>query len=279
MEFGRRTCIMGVVNVTPDSFSDGGKFFARDAAVAQGQKLAADGADILDIGGESTRPFSDPVSADAEIERVIPVIEKLADQLTIPISIDTMKAEVARRAIDAGASMINDVSALRFDPAMGEVARQFETPVVLMHMLGSPKTMQDSPAYDNLIADISDFLKDAIERAQKQGISKSKLIVDPGIGFGKTVSHNLFLIRHLSAFAALEVPILIGPSRKAFIRKLLKDEQNNDIPPDLPIVETGTQAAVAAAVLCGAHIIRVHDVANTRATIRILDAIRSAQDN
>jgi dihydropteroate synthase len=261
MEFGRRTCIMGVVNVTPDSFSDGGKFFARDAAVAQGQKLAADGADILDIGGESTRPFSDPVSADAEIERVIPVIEKLADQLTIPISIDTMKAEVARRAIDAGASMINDVSALRFDPAMGEVARQFETPVVLMHMLGSPKTMQDSPAYDNLIADISDFLKDAIERAQKQGISKSKLIVDPGIGFGKTVSHNLFLIRHLSAFAALEV------------------QQNNDIPPDLPIVETGTQAAVAAAVLCGAHIVRVHDAASTRATIRILDAIRSAQDN
>lgn len=279
MELGRRTCIMGAVNVTPDSFSDGGKFFARDAAVAQGQKLAADGADILDIGGESTRPFSDPVSADEEIERVIPVIEKLADQLNIPISIDTMKAEVARRAIDAGASMINDVSALRFDPAMGEVARQFETPVVLMHMLGSPKTMQDSPTYDNLIADISDFLKDAIERAQKQGISKSKLIVDPGIGFGKTVSHNLFLIRHLYAFAALEVPILIGPSRKAFIRNLLKDGQNNDIPPDLPIVETGTQAAVAAAVLCGAHIVRVHDVANTRATIRILDAIKFAQEN
>ena len=270
---------MGVVNVTPDSFSDGGKFFARDAAVAQGQKLAADGADILDIGGESTRPFSDPVSADEEIERVIPVIEKLAGQLTIPISIDTMKAEVARRAIDAGASMINDVSALRFDPAMGEVARQFETPLVLMHMLGSPKTMQDSPTYDNLIADISDFLKDAMERAQKQGISKSKLIVDPGIGFGKTVSHNLFLIRHLYAFAALEVPILIGPSRKAFIRNLLKDGQNNDISPDLPIVETGTQAAVAAAVLCGAHIVRVHDVANTRATIRILDAIKFAQEN
>ena len=279
MELGRRTCIMGVVNVTPDSFSDGGKFFVRDAAVAQGQKLAADGADILDIGGESTRPFSDPVSVDEEIERVIPVIEKLADQVTIPISIDTMKAEVARRAIDAGASMINDVSALRFDPAMGEVARQFETPVVLMHMLGSPKTMQDSPTYDNLIADISDFLKDAIERAQKQGISKSKLIIDPGIGFGKTVSHNLFLIRHLYAFAALEVPILIGPSRKAFIRNLLKDGQTNDIPPDLPIVETGTQAAVAAAVLCGAHIVRVHDAFNTRATIRILDAIKLAQEN
>jgi dihydropteroate synthase len=270
---------MGVVNVTPDSFSDGGKFLSQDAAVAQGLKLAADGADILDIGGESTRPFSDPVSTDEEIERVIPVIEKLADQLTIPISIDTMKAEVARRAIEAGASMINDVSALRFDPEMGKVASKFGTPMVLMHMLGSPKTMQESPAYDNIIADISDFLKDAIERAQKQGISKSKLIIDPGIGFGKTVSHNLFLIRHLHAFAALDVPILIGPSRKTFIRKLLKDEQKADIAPDLPIVETGTQAAVAAAVLCGAHIVRVHDAANTRATIRILDAVRFAQDN
>ena len=279
LELGRRTRIMGVVNVTPDSFSDGGKFFTHDTAVAQGQKLAADGADILDIGGESTRPFSDPVSAEEEIERVIPVIEKLADRLSIPISIDTMKAEVARRAIEAGASMINDVSALRFDPAVGEVAREFGTPVVLMHMLGSPKTMQESPAYDNLIADITDFLKDAIERAQKQGILKSKLIVDPGIGFGKTVTHNLFLIRHLYAFAALGVPILIGPSRKAFIRKLLKDEHNDEIAADLPIVETGTQAAVAAAVLCGAHIVRVHDAANTRATIRILDAIRSAQDD
>lgn len=279
MELGRRTCIMGVVNVTPDSFSDGGKFLAYDAAVAQGLKLAADGADILDIGGESTRPFSDPVSAEEEIERVIPVIKKLADQLTLPISIDTMKAEVARRAIDAGASIINDVSALRFDPAMGAVAKKFGTPVVLMHMLGSPKTMQKSPAYDNLIVDISNFLKDAIARARNQGISKSKLIVDPGIGFGKTVSHNLFLIRHLNAFASLGVPLLIGPSRKAFIRKLLKDEHNDDIAPDLPIVETGTQAAVAAAVLCGAHIVRVHDAANTRATIRILDAIRSAQDD
>ena len=279
MELGRRTCIMGVVNVTPDSFSDGGNFFAPDAAVAQGQKLAAEGADILDIGGESTRPFSDPVSADEEIERVIPVIEKLADHLSIPISIDTMKSAVARRAIEAGASMINDVSALRFDPGLGDVAREFDTPVVLMHMLGSPKTMQDSPAYHNLIGDISDFLKEAIARAQKKGISRSKIIVDPGIGFGKTVSHNLLIIRHLQAFAALGAPILIGPSRKAFIRKLLKEEPGEDLAADLPIVETGTQAAVAAAVFGGAHILRVHDVANTRATIRILDAIRTAQDN
>ena len=278
MEFGRKTCVMGVVNVTPDSFSDGGNFFSFDAAVAQGEKLAADGADILDIGGESTRPFSEPVPEDEEIRRVIPVIENLAKRLSIPISIDTMKAAVARRAIEAGASMINDVSALRFDPDMAAVAKAFDTPLILMHMLGSPKTMQVSPEYDDLIADILNFLRDAIARAEKQGISKSKLIVDPGIGFGKTVSHNLLLIRQLQSFAALEVPILIGPSRKAFIRKLLKNEQSQDISPVAPIVETGTQAAVAAAILQGAHIVRVHDVAKTRATARILDAMKAAQD-
>ena len=278
MEFGQRTRIMGVVNVTPDSFSDGGKFLTHEAAVAQGRRLAADGADILDVGGESTRPFADPVPAVAEIKRVVPVIEKLADELSIPISIDTMKAEVARRAIEAGASIINDISALRFDPDLGAVAGEFGTPVVLMHMLGSPKTMQLSPTYDDLIGDISVFLKAAIVRAQQQGVSKSNLIIDPGIGFGKTVSHNLLLLSRLQSFTALDVPILVGPSRKAFIRKLLKDEHSDDIPPDTPIVETGTQAAVAAAVLGGAHIVRVHDVASTRATVRILDAIKAAQE-
>ena len=276
MEFGHRTAVMGVVNVTPDSFSDGGKFLTPESAVAQGRKLAADGADILDIGGESTRPFAEPVPVDVEIERVVPVIEQLAAEISIPISIDTMKAEVARRAIEAGASIINDISALRFDLDLGAVAAESGTPVVLMHMLGSPKTMQLSPSYTDLIGEISDFLSAAIVRAQEQGISKSNIIIDPGIGFGKTVSHNLLLIRQLQAFAALNVPILVGPSRKSFIRRLLKDEHSDDIPPDLPIVETGTQAAVAAAVLCGAHIVRVHDVANTRATIRILDAMRSA---
>ena len=276
MEFGHRTGIMGVVNVTPDSFSDGGKFLPTESAVAQGLKLAADGADILDIGGESTRPFSDPVPVDVEIERVIPVIERLSAEISIPISIDTMKAEVARRAIKAGAAIVNDISALRFDPDLGAVAAEFGTPLVLMHMLGSPKTMQMSPSYTDLIGEITDFLNAAIARAQKQGISKSNIIVDPGIGFGKTVSHNLILIRQIQAFAALDAPILVGPSRKSFIRKLLKGEHSDDIPADTPIVETGTQAAVAAAVLCGAHIVRVHDVANTRATIRILDAMRSA---
>ena len=279
MEFGRQTCIMGVVNVTPDSFSDGGIFLSCDAAVAQWEKLAADGADILDIGGESTRPFSEPVPEDEEIRRVVPVIEKLAKRLSIPISVDTMKAAVARRALEAGAAMINDISALRFDPDMAAVAKAFDTPVVLMHMLGNPKTMQKLPAYDDLIREIRDFLEDAIRQAVSQGISKSKLIGDPGIGFGKTVSHNLILINHIESFASLEVPILVGPSRKSFIRKLLKDEPGEELSPDSPIVETGTQAAVAAAVLRGAHIVRVHDVANTRATIRILDAMKAAQYN
>jgi dihydropteroate synthase len=279
LELGHRTGIMGVVNVTPDSFSDGGKFLAPESAVTQGRKLAADGADILDIGGESTRPFSDPVPVEVEIERVIPVIEQLAAEISIPISIDTMKAEVARRAIKAGASIINDISALRFDPDLGAVAAEFGTPVVLMHMLGSPKTMQLSPSYTDLMGEISDFLGAAIARAQEQGISKSNIIIDPGIGFGKTVSHNLLLIRQLHALTALDAPILVGPSRKAFIRKLLKDEHSDEIPPDTPIVETGTQAVVAAAVLCGAHIVRVHDVANTRATIRILDAMKAAEED
>jgi dihydropteroate synthase len=279
LELGRKTRIMGVVNVTPDSFSDGGKFFTHDAAVARGKKLIDDGADIIDIGGESTRPFSEPIPPAEEIERVIPVIEKLAGHVSVPLSIDTMKAEVARRAIEAGASMINDISALRFDSEMAAVAREFDVPVVLMHMLGNPKTMQRSPSYANLIGEISAFLQDAIERAETQGIPKSKLIVDPGIGFGKTVSHNLLLIKHLQFFASLQVPILVGPSRKAFIRKLLTDEDRETIPPDLPVVETGTQAAVAAAVLFGAHIVRVHDVANTVATVRILDAIKNVHDN
>jgi dihydropteroate synthase len=217
------------------------------------------------------------VPADVEIERVIPVIEQLAAEISIPISIDTMKSEVARRAIGAGASIINDISALRFDPDLGAVAAEFGTPVVLMHMLGSPRTMQLSPSYTDLIGEISGFLDAAIVRAQQQGISKSNIILDPGIGFGKTVSHNLVLLRQIQAFAALDAPILVGPSRKSFIRKLLKDEHSDDITPDMPIVETGTQAAVAAAVLCGAHIVRVHDVASSRATIRILDAMKAAQ--
>jgi dihydropteroate synthase len=270
---------MGVVNVTPDSFSDGGQFYDTDVAIAQGEKLAADGADIIDVGGESTRPFSDPVSIEEEIRRVVPVIETLAQRVSIPISIDTTKSEVARPALEAGASIINDVAALRFDPGLAALAIEFDTPLILMHMLGEPKSMQVSPRYDNLIEDIRSFLEDAVARAERLGVPRSKIIVDPGIGFGKTVTHNLLLLKHVQAFASLDLPVLIGASRKAFIRKLLKEAHEEDIQPDLPIVEIGTQAAVAAAVLAGAHIVRVHDVANTVATVKILDALREAEDS
>jgi dihydropteroate synthase len=277
LELGRQTCVMGVVNVTPDSFSDGGRFFDSAAAVAQGEKLAAEGAAIIDIGGESTRPFSDPVPAEEEIRRVVPVIEKLVQRISIPISIDTTKAAVARQALKAGASIINDVSALRFDPALAAVAAEFEVPVILMHMLGEPKSMQVEPRYADLVSEIREFLADAVQRAQDQGISAAKIIIDPGIGFGKTVGHNLLLIQHLQAFSSLDAPILIGVSRKSFIRKILKGAHEKDLAPDLPLVETGSQAAVAAAILNGAHIVRVHDVATTIATAKILDAMLNAR--
>ena len=266
---------MGVVNVTPDSFSDGGKFFSFDTAVAQGQKLVDEGADILDIGGESTRPYSEPVSVEEETRRVVPVIESLARKVSIPISIDTTKSEVARRALDAGASMINDVGALRLDVDLAAVASDHGVPLILMHMLGTPKTMQVSPEYNDLIPDIKLFLEDAMKRAMQYGISKSNIIIDPGIGFGKTLEHNLLIVKHLHEFEALDTPILIGPSRKSFIRTLLKDPDDKDIIPGHPAVETGTQAVVCAAVLNGAHIVRVHDVANTRATLKIIEAIKN----
>jgi dihydropteroate synthase len=277
LEMGRRTCIMGVLNITPDSFSDGGKFFTVDDAVTQGYKLFQDGADVIDIGGESTRPFSDAVSAEEEIQRVVPVIERLLERISIPISIDTTKAVVAEHAIKAGASMINDISSLRFDPEMADVAADYGVPVILMHMLGNPKTMQIEPKYDDLIGQLKAFFENNIDLAEQKGISRSKLIIDPGIGFGKTFDHNLTVINNLHEFKTLNVPILIGTSRKAFIRNLLKDEAMEDVHPQSRIVETGTQASVAAAVLNGAHIVRVHDVASTRITVKIIDAIKNGQ--
>ncbi len=270
---GRRTCLMGVVNVTPDSFSDGGKFLARDAAVAQAERLVQEGADIIDIGGESTRPYADPVPDEVELERVLPVIETLAQRVVVPISIDTAKAAVARRALAAGASMINDVSALRHDSEMTGVAAESGVPVILMHMLGSPQTMQVTPVYRDVVAEIGAFLAQAVNLAEKGGIARDRIIVDPGIGFGKTVDHNLLLIKKLAQLQDLDLPILIGPSRKAFIRKLLKENPEEEIRPDMTIVGTGTLAAVCAAVLSGAHIVRVHDVASARAAVKIIDAI------
>ena len=278
LDFGKRTCIMGVLNVTPDSFSDGGKFFTFDDAVDQGYRLFEEGADILDIGGESTRPFSNPVSEEEEILRVVPVIEKLSKRIPIPISIDTTKAGVAEQAIKAGASMINDVSSLSLDPKMANVAVDYGVPVILMHMLGNPKTMQNEPFYDDLIGEIKTFFENIIDQAENKGISRLKIIIDPGIGFGKTVEHNLLLIQHLHEFKTLKVPIMIGTSRKAFIRNLLKDNTVEEINADSAMVESGTQASVAAAILNGAHIVRVHDVANTRVTVKIIDAVKNAQN-
>jgi dihydropteroate synthase len=277
LEFGRRTCIMGVVNVTPDSFSDGGRFLDPRRAVDQGLRLAAEGADIIDIGGESTRPFSDSVAADEEIRRVVPVIAELAQKIRAPISIDTSKAAVARRALEAGAAMINDIAALRSDAGMAALAAEFGVPVILMHMRGEPRTMQVAPSYSDLVGEIASFLRQAADAAERQGIPRERLIVDPGIGFGKTAEHNLQIIRRLADFARLGLPILVGPSRKSFIRRLVKPAGAPDIPPDLPIVETGTQAAVAASILNGAHIVRVHDVAKTAATVNVADAILNSE--
>lgn len=275
LALGQRTLIMGIVNVTPDSFSDGGRFFSPARAVSQAMQLVEEGADILDIGGESTRPFSDPVGESEEMDRVLPVIEELAHRVAIPISIDTTKAAVARQAVSAGATMINDVSALRSDPEMGVTAARCRVPIVLMHMKGTPKTMQVKPVYDDLVSDIKTFLSDAVDRAVAAGVERSAIILDPGIGFGKTIGHNLQLIRDLDRFHGLAAPLLIGPSRKMFIRQLLKDPSQKDMDPLSMDVARGTQAAVAAAAMKGVHIVRVHDVARTRATLAIVNAITS----
>lgn len=273
LHLGERTRIMGVLNVTPDSFSDGGRFADTDVAIVQGEMLVEQGADILDIGGESTRPFADSVPEEDEIRRVGPVIEALAGRITVPISVDTTKAAVARRALDLGASIINDVSALRMDAEMASLAASRNVPVVLMHMLGTPRTMQRNPVYDDVVEEVHAFLEDALRRATEAGIARDRIIVDPGIGFGKTLPHNLELIRRADRFRSLDAPILLGPSRKAFIRTLLKEELQQEIRADMPAVGDGTLAAVCAAALNGAHLVRVHDVAGARAALTIIDAL------
>lgn len=262
----RRTHVMGALNVTPDSFSDGGLFFDRDRAVEQGIAMAREGADIVDIGGESTRPYSERISVQEELDRVIPVIEALRKEVNVPISIDTIKARVAQEALRAGASMVNDVSALRFDPEMVRVVAEAGVPVILMHMKGMPDHMQDHPSYDDLLDEIIAFLMDALERARQGGIRRELTIVDPGIGFGKTFNHNLEIIKELKKLQCLERPILIGTSRKAFIGHILnKDVTERD---------TGTMATLAAAVMNGAHIARAHDVKKAVQTVKIIDAVR-----
>lgn len=279
LEFGEKPLIMGIVNITPDSFSDGGVFLGPEAAITHGENLAAQGADILDIGGESTRPFAESVTLEEELRRVIPVIEALAKRVSIPISIDTTKSEVARRAIEAGAAMVNDISAFRMDPKMADIVRDYGVPVIIMHMLGTPKTMQLAPTYKNLIEEVRFFLENAIQYAEKKGIGRDRIIIDPGIGFGKTSIHNLFLIKHVDKLKSIGCPILIGPSRKAFIRHLLNEQDGGDPSPIAPIVETGTQAVVAVSALNGADILRVHNVVNTRATLKLIMAIQTASLN
>ena len=268
LTLGPRTLMMGILNVTPDSFSDGGLYFDMEDAVAHGEALSAAGAEIIDVGGESSRPFSEPVPPEEEIRRVVPVIEELARRLSVPISVDTTKAHVATRALDAGAVMVNDIGALRLNPAMADLVADADVPVVLMHMQGTPKTMQVNPQYQDVVGEVKSFLADVVQGAEEAGIDRSKIIVDPGIGFGKTVTHNLQLIKDLRALQPLGVPILIGVSRKSFISKLLGpgDERR----------EAGTQAAVAAAALNGAHIVRIHDVERTRETLKLVDAIKNS---
>jgi dihydropteroate synthase len=266
LDLSHRTHVMGVINVTPDSFSDGGQFFDKDRAIEQGLRLAMDGADLLDIGGESTRPYSKGISAEEELNRVLPVIESLKKELRIPISIDTLKARVAREALRCGASMVNDISALRFDPDMGAVVAEAGVPVILMHMKGTPADMQRHPTYDDITSEIITFLKKAMDQAVSRGVQRDRIIVDPGIGFGKTSDHNLEILKELGRFRCLDAPVLVGSSRKAFIGQILDKKAHER--------DTGTMATVAAAVMNGAHIVRVHNVKQAAETVKIIDAIK-----
>lgn len=258
---------MGILNVTPDSFSDGGIFFDRNIAIERGLRMVEEGADIIDVGGESTRPGAEPVTSEEEIRRTIPVIEDLAKRVGIPISIDTYKAEIARRALDAGASIVNDISGLRFDDEMPKVVAEYNAPVVIMHIKGAPKNMQANPEYDALVPEIMDFLRAGIRIALRSGVREDMIIIDPGIGFGKTFAHNLEVIKNLDEFSLLGRPLLIGPSRKAFLGKIL------DGAPASERIE-GTAAAVAISIMNGANIVRVHDVKEMVKVAKVTDAIK-----
>lgn len=266
LEFARRTLIMGIVNVTPDSFFDGGRRLDPAKAVADGVAMAASGADIIDIGGESTRPGARPVSQEEELARVLPVVRGLRREVSVPISIDTYKAAIARAALDDGADIINDISALRFDPKMVSLVATEKVPVVLMHMQGTPQTMQQEPNYGDVVREVRDFLATQLYEAMDAGVMPEAIIIDPGIGFGKTIEHNLELLRGLPVLAALGQPLLVGTSRKAFIGKIL------DLDPDERL--EGSVAAAVAAALAGANVLRVHDVPETRKAVKVADAIR-----
>lgn len=263
---------MGILNVTPDSFSDGGKYFDKDSAIQRALQMAEDEADIIDIGGESTRPGSDAVDAKEEIKRTIPVIEALSKKINIPISIDTYKSEVAKIALETGASIVNDISGLRFDSSMPDVIAKHKATVVIMHIKGTPKNMQQNPAYEALIPEIMDYFRKSIAIGVRAGIDENKIIIDPGIGFGKSLEHNLEIINSIKEFKLLGKPILIGPSRKSFIGKILGNES-----PDERL--EGTAAAVAISILNGANIIRVHDVKYMAKVAKVADAVLREKTN
>jgi dihydropteroate synthase len=261
--------VMGVLNVTPDSFSDGGRFFDTDEAVKHGLQMAADGAAIIDIGGASTRPGSEPVSADEQVRRVIPVIESLCGKIEVPISIDTCDCDVAREALEAGAGIINDITALS-DERMGELAADNDVPVILMHMQGTPATMQAEPRYEDVVGEVLAFLLDRAKRAEQSGISKEKIFIDPGIGFGKTQEHNLSLLANLDKFVSSGYRVLVGTSRKSFIGKITDKER-----PDARLF--GTAATVALCAEAGVSIVRVHDVAEMLDVVRMTRAVCQAR--
>ncbi len=269
LRFGERTLIMGVLNVTPDSFSGDGLLVGPDwlgRVVQAGRRMVQDGADLLDVGGESTRPGSDPVPVEEELRRVVPAVAALRDAVDVPISVDTTKAQVARAALAAGADLVNDISALRFDPEMVQVVAEARCPVVLMHMKGTPKDMQRDPSYQDVVAEVRDFLAERILWAEARGVGRDRVIVDPGFGFGKRPEHNLALVRHLGTLRELGCPVLLGPSRKSTIGIVL-----GGLPPAERV--EGTAAVVALAVAFGVDVVRVHDVRVMARVARVADAV------
>jgi len=258
-----KTLIMGILNVTPDSFSDGGLFNDVDTAVAQGKKMVSDGADLIDVGGESTRPGAASLSENEELARVLPVITQLLHEISVPISIDTYKPLVADACLNAGTHLINDITGM-INPEMRKVAAKHKAPVVLMHMRGTPKTMQQNPVYQNMLGEITAFFQEQITKARKEGILQ--IIIDPGIGFGKTVEHNLHILKHLGVFKTLNCPICVGPSRKSFIGTITGLSAKERL--------EGTLAAVTIAIMNGANIVRVHDVKECKRAVQVIDAIQ-----
>ena len=262
---GEETGIMGIINVTPDSFSDGGKYANVEATVMRAKQMVADGADIIDIGGESSRPGAEPITANEECRRVIPVVQALAEQSQIPISVDTYKAKVAHEALSAGACVINDITALHGDPNMCQIVADAQAGVILMHMQGVPATMQKAPTYQNVVTEVHAWLTEVASQAVDRGIDSSRIMIDPGIGFGKTFDHNLAILRHLMQFRGIGYPMLVGVSRKKFIGRIL----------DLPVHqrEEGTAATVAWSIINGANVVRVHDVARMKQVAQVINTI------